>query len=273
MHSCTPERLFNVENVKPQMPLRFERASDEEPEIRCDCGTRLKLGRLPWQSRCLRCKQPWKARHLWRYHTEVLGLVGRLPWNCHLKYKLRIIAEPELSELPPKVPVSWSQEKLPAAPKGRPPLRMTRSDPSAEEPAPEEGPACEEVSEEPSSAAKGPTVDVTGSPQFELESEEDVEVEPEEEEELGADLCEDPECDCKIAGVSGVTEFDLEWDFSDWIQLSPLRDPECPDPPMSQEALDLEKDSRPSEPSVEDSQMGLDVEEELKRPLKRLKHL
>ena len=62
---------------------------------------------------------------------------------------------------------------------------MTRSDPSAEEPAPEEGPACEEVSEEPSSAAKGPTVDVTGSPQFELESEEEVEVEPEEEEELG----------------------------------------------------------------------------------------
>ena len=51
MHSCTPERLFNVENVKPQMPLRFERASDEEPEIQCECGTRLKLGRLPWQSR------------------------------------------------------------------------------------------------------------------------------------------------------------------------------------------------------------------------------
>lgn len=89
-------------------------------------------------------------------------------------------------------------------------------------------------------------------------------MDPEEEEELGADLCEDPECDCKIAGVSGVTAFDLEWDFSDWIQLSPLQDPECPDPAMSQEAL---------EPSVEDSQMGLDVEEELKRPLKRLKHL
>ena len=263
MHSCTPERLFNVENVKPQMPLRFERASDEEPEIRCECGTRLKLGRLPWQSRCLRCKQPWKARHVWRYHTEVLGLVGRLPWNCHLNYNLRIIAEPELPELPPKVPVSWSQEKIPAAPKGRPPLRMTRSDPSAEEPAPEEGPTCDEVSEEASSAAaKGCTVDETESPQFELEPEEEIELEPEEEEELGAELCDDPECDCKIAGVSGVTESDL--DFSDWIQLSPLQDPECPDPPMSQEAL---------EPSVEDSQMGLDVEEELKRPLKRLKHL
>ena len=42
---------------------------------------------------------------------------------------------------------------------------------------------------------------------------------------------------------------------------------------MSQEVLDLDKDSRPSEPSVEDSQMALDVEEELKRPLKRLKNL
>ena len=72
-------------------------------------------------------------------------------------------------------------------------------------------------------------MDETESPQFELEPEEEIELEPEEEEEeLGAELCEDPECDCKIAGVSGVTEFDLEWDFSDWIQ-----DPECPDPPMS----------------------------------------
>ncbi|OLQ12886.1 hypothetical protein AK812_SmicGene3151 [Symbiodinium microadriaticum] len=127
MHSCSPERLFNVENVKPHMPLRFERASDEEP-------------------------------------------------------------------------------------------------------APEEGPTCDEVSEEPSSAAKGPTVDVeeSESPQFELEPEEEVELEPEEVEELGAELCEDPECDCKVAGVSKFTELDLEWDFSDWIQLSPLRDPECP---------------------------------------------
>ena len=107
---------------------------------------------------------------------------------------------------------------------------MTRSDPSAQEPAPEEGPTCDEVSEEPSSAAKGPTVDVeeSESPQFELEPEEEVELEPEEVEELGAELCEDPECDCKVAGVSKFTELDLEWDFSDWIQLSPLRDPECP---------------------------------------------
>ena len=264
MHSCTPERLFRAENVKPQTPLRFERASDEEPEIRCECGARLKLGRLPWQSRCLSCRQPWKARHLWRYHTEVLGLIGRLPWNCHLKYNLRIIAEPELPELPPKVPVSWSEEKFPAAPKRRPPLRMTRSEPVFEE-----GPTCEEVSEEPCSAAKGPTVDLEESPEFEEEP---------EEEELGADLndprhyefCEDPECDCRLAGV---TDWDLDWDFSDWIKLSPRGDPECPDHPMSQEALDLEKVSRLLEPSVEDSQMGLDVEEELKRPLKRLKNL
>ena len=96
------------------------------------------------------------------------------------------------------------------------------------------------MTEEPSSAAKGPTVDETESPQFELEPEEEIELEPEEEEELGAELCEDPECDCKIAGVSGVTEFDLEWDFSDWLQLSPLQDLECPDPPMSQEVLDLD---------------------------------
>ena len=116
---------------------------------------------------------------------------------------------------------------------------MTRSDPSAEEPAPEEGPTCDEVSEEPSSAAKGPTVDETESPEFELEPEEEIELEPEEEEELGAELCEDPECDCKIAGVSGVTEFDLEWDFSDWIQLSPLQDPECPEPPNVSGGLGL----------------------------------
>ena len=82
-------------------------------------------------------------------------------------------------------------------------------------------------------------LDETERPQFELEPEEEVELEPEEEEELGAELCDDPECDCKVAGVSGVTEFDLEWDFSDWIQLSPLRDPECPEPPMSSGGLGL----------------------------------
>ena len=228
MHACTPERLFRAENVKPHMPLRFERASDEEPEIRCDCGTRLKLGRLPWQSRCLRCKQPWKARHLWRYHTEVLGLVGRLPWNCHLKYNLRIIAEPELPELPPKVPVSWSEEKLPAGPKRRPPLRMTRSDPSAEEPAPEEGPTCDEVSEEPSSCMR-----------------------------------RRPRASVWI--LSGISQIG-----SSRAHFGVLS---ARTPPMCQEALDLEKDSRSSEPSVEDAQMGLDVEEELKRPLKRLKNL
>ena len=47
-------------------------------------------------------------------------------------------------------------------------------------------------------------MDETESPQFELEPEEEIELESEEEEEeLRADLCEDPECDCKIAGLRG----------------------------------------------------------------------
>ena len=58
--------------------LRFNRLSDSEPYINCtQClsegvEVRIYLGRLPWQTRCSKCKLSFTAEQVNKYHTEVL---------------------------------------------------------------------------------------------------------------------------------------------------------------------------------------------------------
>ena len=79
--------------------LEFPRASAEEPEIRCmSCAaqgehTSVFLGRLPWQSRCAKCKSSWQAQQINRYHTEVVQMAEYLPWTKHLRMFFKVSVE------------------------------------------------------------------------------------------------------------------------------------------------------------------------------------
>ena len=79
--------------------LEFPRASAEEPEIRCmSCAaqgehTSVFLGRLPWQSRCAKCKSSWQAQQINRYHTEVVQMAEYLPWAKHLRKSFKVSVE------------------------------------------------------------------------------------------------------------------------------------------------------------------------------------
>ena len=79
--------------------LEFPRASAEEPEIRCmSCAaqgqhTSVFLGRLPWQSRCSKCKSSWQAQQINRYHAEVVQMAEYLPWTKHLRMSFKVSVE------------------------------------------------------------------------------------------------------------------------------------------------------------------------------------
>ena len=52
--------------------------------------TEVYLGRLPWQTRCVRCKSSWRAEDLHAYHEIVLGMAPSLPWRYHLRHGAKL---------------------------------------------------------------------------------------------------------------------------------------------------------------------------------------
>ena len=69
------------------------------------CNAELILSRLPWQSRCLKCKEPWTAMAVYQYHTKVMGLVPRLPWMHHLRMGFSVQAQ--LQTVPERQAPQW----------------------------------------------------------------------------------------------------------------------------------------------------------------------
>ena len=69
MSEIQPRDLFSDTRIQETTKLRYERVLDE-PRTQCtQCGAELILSRLPWQSRCLKCKEPWTAMAVYQYHT------------------------------------------------------------------------------------------------------------------------------------------------------------------------------------------------------------
>ena len=96
--------------------LRFNRLSDREPYINCtQClrsgvEVRIYLGRLPWQTRCSKCKLSFAAEQVNKYHTEVLSQVENLPWRHYLRHDFTVV---------PKMKSPWLNSELPEeAPEG-----------------------------------------------------------------------------------------------------------------------------------------------------------
>ena len=96
--------------------LRFNRLSDHEPYINClEClssgsEVRIYLGRLPWQTRCTKCKQSFTAEQINQYHTEILSQVENLPWRHYLRHDFTVV---------PKGKSPWVNAELPEeAPEG-----------------------------------------------------------------------------------------------------------------------------------------------------------
>ena len=96
--------------------LRFNRLSDREPYINCtEClrngiEVRIYLGRLPWQTRCSKCKLSFTAEQVNKYHTEVLSQVENLPWRHYLRHDFTVV---------PKMKSPWLNSELPEeAPEG-----------------------------------------------------------------------------------------------------------------------------------------------------------
>ena len=59
MSEIQPEDLFSDTYIQETSKLRYKRALDE-PKTKCTrCDAELILSRLPWQSRCLKCKEAW----------------------------------------------------------------------------------------------------------------------------------------------------------------------------------------------------------------------
>ena len=57
MSEIQPKDLFSDTFIQETTKLRYERVLDE-PKTQCTrCGAELILSRLPWQSRCLKCKE------------------------------------------------------------------------------------------------------------------------------------------------------------------------------------------------------------------------
>ena len=81
MSEIQPRDLFSDTRIQETTKLRYERVLDEPRTHSTQCSAELILSRLPWQSRCLKCKEPWTAMAVYQYHTQVVGLVPRLPWN------------------------------------------------------------------------------------------------------------------------------------------------------------------------------------------------
>ena len=107
-----PQHPF-LEETQPNWKLRFNRPSDREPKVECEtpgCGASVYLGRLPWQSRCSRCRESWSARQILSYHTQIIGQISQLPWQQHLRQRYRVVAEnptpviPEWGSAPPPPP-------------------------------------------------------------------------------------------------------------------------------------------------------------------------
>ena len=81
MSEIQPRDLFSDTFIQETTKLRYERVLDE-PKTQCTrCGAELMLSRLPWQSRCLKFKEPWTAMAVYLYHIQVVGLVPKLPWR------------------------------------------------------------------------------------------------------------------------------------------------------------------------------------------------
>ena len=126
MSEIQPKHLFSDTHIQETTKLRYERVLDE-PKTQCTrCGAELILSRLPWQSRCLKCKEAWTAMAVFQYHTQVVGLVPRLPWNHHLEWgsqcKLRWGAA---SSFPPPHPQYQTQASAPAVVPGPPPQEQS----------------------------------------------------------------------------------------------------------------------------------------------------
>ena len=93
MCDIQPKDLFSDPTIGEETKLRFERVLGE-PKTHCTrCSAELILSRLPWHPRCLKCHESWTARAVYQYHTQVVGLVPRLPWNHHLRMGFSVQAQ------------------------------------------------------------------------------------------------------------------------------------------------------------------------------------
>ena len=88
--------------VKPEDELQYNQVAAEEPQVTCKVclshgkRTEVYLGRLPWQTRCVRCKSSWRAEDLHAYHEIVLGMAPSLPWRYHLRHSFQLSAAPQV---------------------------------------------------------------------------------------------------------------------------------------------------------------------------------
>ena len=137
MSEIQPKDLFSDTHIQETTKLRYERVLDE-PKTQCTrCGAELILSRLPWQSRCLKCKEAWTAMAVFQYHTQVVGLVPRLPWNHHLRMgfsvQAQVLSVPQrqvpqwgaASSFPPPHPQYQTQASAPAVVPGPPPQEQS----------------------------------------------------------------------------------------------------------------------------------------------------
>ena len=92
----TPQQLFN-EGMSKDTFLKFDRAGHDEPCIECEeclrngASVKIYLGRLPWQTRCLKCKASFRAEQVHQYHTKILQLAETLPWRHFLRYDFTVV--------------------------------------------------------------------------------------------------------------------------------------------------------------------------------------
>ena len=142
-----PQHPF-LEDTQPHCKIKFQRPSDREPKVECEtpgCGASVYLGRLPWQSRCSKCKESWTAKQVLSYHTQVIGQISQLPWQNHLRQRYRVVAEnptpviPEWGSAPPPPPQPQQDfDFIPGPQKGKGKGKGKFQSDSEEEEVPEE---------------------------------------------------------------------------------------------------------------------------------------
>ena len=95
----------------PQHP--FEHWVTKTHILREGVEVRIYLGRLPWQTRCSKCKLSFTAEQVNKYHTEVLSQVENLPWRHYLRHDFTVVPKmksPSLnSELPEEAPQGYGK--------------------------------------------------------------------------------------------------------------------------------------------------------------------
>ena len=104
-----PALAYLKDGYNPEEPLSFNRIHAES-QVECPTcgpGVRIFLSRLPWQTRCVHCRNSWPGKYVAQYCAEIVALAENLPFREHLRFRY-VLRKGEL--------VATEQEHQPWAP-------------------------------------------------------------------------------------------------------------------------------------------------------------